>query len=315
MHKTELSVGNMHWLLQILQNIEVGLVVYDRNFRVEVWNGFMENHSGISSGAAKGRELFELLPALPKSWLIYKSDSVFKLGVQAHCNWQQQPHMTDFEHVRPFTGQSSLMFQNITLFPVFSSDKNIDRVCALVYDVSEEANSMLQLQSLSRTDGLTGLFNRSHWQSLFEQEFARCRRYGGTSSVILLDIDHFKSVNDTYGHPVGDAVIQSVAESIKQTFRETDLCGRYGGEEFAVLLPNTGLSEAALVAERLRRRIADTTVGYDVDGQKGQLAITISLGVDDFSRDYDSPQQWLEVTDRLLYRAKEAGRNQVQSKR
>lgn len=315
MHKTELSVSNMHWLLQILQNIEVGLIVYDRNFRVEVWNGFMENHSGISSGSAKGQELFELLPALPQNWLIYKSDSVFKLGVQAHCNWQQEPHMTEFEHVRPFTGQSSLMFQNITLFPLFSSDKAIDRVCALVYDVSEEANNMLQLQSLSRTDALTGLFNRGHWQSLFEQEFARCRRYGGTSSVILLDIDHFKSVNDTYGHPVGDTVIQLVSESIKQTFRETDLCGRYGGEEFAILLPNTDINDATMVAERLRKKVAESSFEYDVDGKQGELTITISLGVDAFSTDYVSSQQWLEEVDKLLYQAKEGGRNKVQGKR
>jgi diguanylate cyclase (GGDEF)-like protein len=315
MHKTELSVNNLHWLLQILQNIEVGLIVYDRDYRVEVWNGFMENHSGISSGTAKGKTLFQLLPELPQNWLSYKSDSVFKLGVQAHCNWQQEPHMTGFEHVRPFTGQSSLMFQNITLFPLFSSDKSIDRVCALVYDVSEEANSMLQLQSLSRTDALTGLFNRGYWQSLFEQEFARCRRYGGASSVIILDIDHFKSVNDTYGHPVGDTVIQLVSESIKQTFRETDLCGRYGGEEFAVLLPNTGLSEAALVAERLRKSIADRAFDYDIDGQQGKLAITISLGVDEFSSDYDSSQQWLEAADKLLYQAKKGGRNQVRTQK
>lgn len=311
MANVELSGNNLHWLLQILQNIEVGLVVFDSDYKVEVWNGFMENHSGISSGAAKGKVLFKLLPDLPQNWFTYKSESVFKLGVQAHCNWQQEPHMMGFEHVRPFTGQSALMFQNITLFPLFSSDKKIDRVCALVYDASEEANNMLKLQSLSRTDALTALFNRGYWQSLLEQEFARCRRYDGTSSVILLDIDHFKSVNDRFGHPVGDKAIQNIAEQMRETFRETDLLGRFGGEEFAVLLPNTSLDDATRVAQRLREQVEKNPIDYTVDGKSGQLAITISLGVATFDERLADAAQWLERADKALYQAKESGRNRV----
>ena len=311
MRKTELSVSNLHWILQILQNIEVGLVVFDRDYRVEVWNGFMENHSGISSSKAKGASLFEILPALPREWFSYKTESVFKLGVQAHCNWQQEPHSMGFEHIRPFTSQSELMFQNITLFPLFSSANDVERVCAVIYDASEEATNMLQLQSLSRTDALTDLFNRGHWQSLFEQEYARCRRYQDIASIILLDIDHFKSVNDNYGHPVGDKAIQLIAQLIRDTYRETDLCGRYGGEEFAILLPHTALADAFLVAERLRQRVEKTAFDYEVDGEQGSLSITISLGIAEFSSDYKDPEHWLEAADKALYNAKENGRNQV----
>ena len=230
MSKDELDISNLHWVLQILQNIEVGLIVFDRDYEVKVWNGFMENHSGISSVAAKDKNLFKLLPTLPESWFEYKVESVLKLGIQAHCNWQQEPHILNFENTRPFTAKSDLMFQNVTLFPLFSTDKKINHICALVYDVSDEANNLLKLKTISQTDALTHLFNRGHWQNMFEQEFLRCQRYDDTASVVMMDIDHFKAVNDTYGHQLGDKAIQLIAKIILDSQRETDICGRYGGE-------------------------------------------------------------------------------------
>ncbi|MGM0524615.1 MAG: GGDEF domain-containing protein [Pseudomonadota bacterium] len=314
MHKTELSVDNLHWIIQILQNIEVGLVVFDRDYNVEVWNGFMENHSGISSVAARDKNLFKLLPTLPKSWFEYKTDSVLKLGIQAHCNWQQEAHSLFFDNVRPFTAQSEFMFQNITLFPLYSTDKKVERVCALIYDVSEEANNLLQLQSISRTDALSQLCNRGYWQESFEQEFARCRRYGDSASVILLDIDHFKPVNDNYGHQAGDKAIQLIADIIKENQRETDICGRYGGEEFAVTLPKTSLDEAELVAERLRQQIQKTPLEFTEDDKKQSIQLTVSLGVAEFSPSFSKADEWLQQADNALYSAKKSGRNRVVTK-
>ncbi|MGM0481779.1 MAG: GGDEF domain-containing protein [Pseudomonadota bacterium] len=311
MRNTALNIDNMHWILQILQNIEVGLVVFDRQYKVEVWNGFMENHSGISSGVARGENLFSLLPTLPKNWFEYKTDSVLKLGIQAHCNWQQEPHSLCFENTRPFTARSEFMFQNITLFPLFSSDKTIERVCALIYDVSEEANSLLQLQSISRTDSLSQLLNRGYWQELFEQEFARCRRYGDQASVILVDIDNFKTVNDTYGHQVGDKAIQQIAHLIQENQRETDSCGRYGGEEFVITLPKTSVEDAHAVAERLRQQVENSPLIVDLDGKREPIDLTISLGVAELLSSMTSADDWLKQADSALYHAKQQGRNRV----
>lgn len=311
MRNTTLNIDNMHWILQILQNIEVGLVVFDRDYNVEVWNGFMENHSGISSGMAKNKNLFSLLPTLPKSWLEYKTDSVLKLGIQAHCNWQQEPHSLCFENTRPFTARSEFMFQNITLFPLFSANKTIERVCALIYDVSEEANSLLQLQSISRTDALTQLLNRGYWQELFEQEFARSQRYDDNAAVILVDIDNFKTVNDTYGHQVGDKAIQFIAELIQKNQRETDTCGRYGGEEFVITLPKATTEDARLVAERLRQQVDDNPLTVNMDGQQQQINLTVSVGVAAIKSSMDSADDWLKQADSALYQAKEQGRNRV----
>ena len=311
MNKEELDITNLHWVLQILQNIEVGLIVFDRDYDVKVWNGFMENHSGISSVVAKDENLFTLLPTLPKSWFQYKTESVLKLGIQAHCNWQQEPHILNFENTRPFTAESDLMFQNVTLFPLFSTDKQIHHVCALVYDVSEEANNLLKLKTISQTDALTQLVNRGHWQTLFEQEFLRCKRYEDTASVIMMDIDHFKQVNDTYGHQIGDRAIQLIADIILESQRETDACGRYGGEEFVILLPKTSLNDAVLVAERLRKQIEEMPLPLGKEYNDEQLKLTVSAGVAEFSNEFLIAESWLEKADAALYESKEKGRNQV----
>lgn len=311
MSKDELDISNLHWVLQILQNIEVGLIVFDRDYEVKVWNGFMENHSGISSVAAKDKNLFKLLPTLPKSWFEYKVESVLKLGIQAHCNWQQEPHILNFENTRPFTAKSDLMFQNVTLFPLFSTDKKINHICALVYDVSDEANNLLKLKTISQTDALTQLFNRGHWQNMFEQEFLRCQRYDDTASVVMMDIDHFKAVNDTYGHQLGDKAIQLIAKIILDSQRETDICGRYGGEEFVILLPHTSVNEGVLVAERLREKVESTLLPLGKEHNNEQLQLTISAGVAEFSDEFSTAENWLEKADSALYKSKENGRNQV----
>ncbi|WP_113906170.1 GGDEF domain-containing protein [Aliidiomarina celeris] len=311
MHKTELNIDNLHWILQILQNIEVGLIVFDEHYSVNVWNGFMENHSGISSAKARNKNLFDLLPSLPRSWFEQKAAAVKALGIQAHCNWRQEPHSLLFPHIRPYTAPSELMFQNITLFPLYGATKEIEQVCALIYDVSEEANSLLKLQSLSRTDTLSQLFNRGHWQELFEQEFARCQRYNEDCAVILLDIDHFKRVNDTYGHQVGDQAIKAIAQVIRDSQRETDLCGRYGGEEFVVTMPHTTLESAMAVAERLRAKVEAHQLAIKHEGKPTTLKLTISLGVAAFSHHYKNAAEWLNSADMALYQAKQNGRNQA----
>lgn len=165
-----------------------------------------------------------------------------------------------------------------------------------------------QLELLAVTDALTGLPNRRHLMKRLEEETARSRRFDQPLSVLMMDVDHFKKVNDTWGHAMGDAVLRNMGAFLKKSLRETDVAARYGGEEFTVILPNTPLEGAATVAENLRQGFA--ALLHEHDGEKIQR--TISLGVACLgSGDARDQEALLKAADEALYRAKEGGRNQV----
>ena len=157
---------------------------------------------------------------------------------------------------------------------------------------------------LAHTDQLTGLLNRHGCDELIRQAIARKQRHGTAVSLIILDIDHFKRINDEFGHKVGDDVLKALAKALGPLLRETDYLVRWGGEEFLVLLPDTGLDAAARVAEKLRVALAAMRA-------PGLPAITISLGVAELNSD-EAFNSWYQRTDQALYRAKESGRNRVQ---
>jgi len=163
------------------------------------------------------------------------------------------------------------------------------------------------LEQRAIIDGLTGLHNRQHFLELADIEFQRARRYQHPLSAAMLDIDYFKQANDTYGHTVGDQVLQAVAARCQKNLRDIDAVGRYGGDEFVVLLPESDLNGARIAAEHLRRCIAD----IPVDTDRGPLNVTISLGVAALTDDYPHMAALLNEADAALYRAKNAGRNQV----
>jgi diguanylate cyclase (GGDEF)-like protein len=140
-----------------------------------------------------------------------------------------------------------------------------------------------------------------------QQEFERNARYQDEASLIMIDIDHFKRINDKYGHPAGDKVIQHIAYLLKQSLRETDCVGRYGGEEFAVVLAKTNAVDALNFTERLRKRIEESEVTFD----NRIIKVTVSLGVNDIANSGESSSSWLSGADKALYQAKEGGRNQT----
>ena len=175
----------------------------------------------------------------------------------------------------------------------------------LAHDL-KQANEKLQL--LASVDELTGLFNRRYFEEFFKREFDRCRRYQRPMTCIMLDIDHFKKVNDTYGHLQGDSILRELGARLLGLLRGSDVAVRYGGEEFVVLLPETGLYAARIAAEKIRRAIGTEPFRYKP--QQG-LPVTISLGVAaiDGTRGAETPQELLKQADTNLYKAKESGRN------
>lgn len=169
------------------------------------------------------------------------------------------------------------------------------------------ANS--RLKELVSRDGLTGLYNHRYFQEILSKELSRAKRYQGSVSLIMFDIDFFKKVNDNYGHPTGDLVLMNIARVIEGAVRPSDIVARYGGEEFAVILPETNESGMRVFAERLRRSVEG--IATIADGQ--QIQVTISAGGTTFSSDRPqiTKQMMIDAADRGLYKSKNAGRNRV----
>lgn len=185
---------------------------------------------------------------------------------------------------------------------------------AIVRDVTEETRLAAELKRLAVTDGLTGLYNRRHFDEVMESEFKRARRYKTHFSVILLDIDYFKNFNDTYGHDCGDRVLKAIGVVLRDVAArqwpeskvhasKVGIACRYGGEELTIVLPELSRAEAAIVAETARREIAELRV----DG----MQVTASLGVAECSESHQQASDMVVSADEALYRAKEAGRNCV----
>lgn len=308
------DLNEFHWLLAIVQSIDVGVVVLDRDYRVQVWNTFMENRSGVQPKDAHNQHFFSLFPEVDHQWFSRKVESVAALGTPAFTVWEQRPYLVRFKNYQPITGHEEFMFQNTTLLPLRSPDSKINHICLVIYDVTDVATNRhqlqaanAQLQQLSSTDRLTGLYNRGHWEENLKATYARHQRYGNNSSLIMFDIDHFKRVNDTYGHQAGDKVIEQVAHLVREHVRDSDVAGRYGGEEFGVVLSDTDKAGARMFAERLRKAVEEMDVPY------GDVVIrfTISLGVADLSQPSNSHADLIAWADEALYTSKKTGRNRV----
>jgi diguanylate cyclase (GGDEF)-like protein len=174
-------------------------------------------------------------------------------------------------------------------------------------DVTDLIRNAELLEKLATVDSMTGLYNRRHFLALAEAEWSRFQRYQRPLSMLMIDIDHFKSVNDRYGHAVGDEAIVSVATACQQSKRNSDVVGRLGGEEFAVLLPETDAVQAAVVAERIRERVA----GQFLAVHNAQFKLTISIGSATATLSMSSIDALLRAADEALYHAKDGGRNRV----
>jgi two-component system cell cycle response regulator len=182
-------------------------------------------------------------------------------------------------------------------------------VANLAHIVVENSRLFERVQNLSMRDSLTELYNHRHSIDLVSNEVQRMGRYQENFSVLMIDVDHFKDINDRHGHPAGDAVLRELAQIIKDTLRTVDAVGRYGGEEFIAILPHTAYDEARLTAERVRVRVASR--GFRA-GMTPPIPVTVSVGVATYpSEKVDSANTLIREADLALYRAKQGGRNRV----
>ncbi|MBM6552012.1 sensor domain-containing diguanylate cyclase [Marinomonas ostreistagni] len=309
------DMTELHWLFDMLQHIDVGLVVINDQYQVQLWNGFMENHSGISSTSAKEQSLFDLFPTLNQQWLQSKLDNVLALRTPIYVSWEQRPHIFPFKSYRSITSISEKMFQNLVIRPINNANGTVTHLCLVVYDVTDVAVNKAalsaanrKLDQMSKTDGLTDLNNRASLDRALKLTYeSYISGNSGPHSLVMADIDFFKKVNDNYGHLIGDQVLQEVAKILSGGSRRGDFVGRYGGEEFCVLLLNTNAEGARVYAEKIRQQIEAAVITT----AKGDINITISMGCSELSDKYSSLANWIESADKALYQAKENGRNQT----
>lgn len=176
-------------------------------------------------------------------------------------------------------------------------------ICLSGLGLSEKMNSLII------REGLTGLFNQNHVRQRLTEEYYRAKRYDHPLSLLMIDLDNFKSLNDRFGHAAGDHLLRYFGRLIRETIRPSDIPARFGGEEFLIILPETGKKEAQAVAERLRQRISECP--FRIDSRREDVRLTISIGVTAFPDYGQSAEEMITMADLALYQAKKAGKNVV----
>jgi diguanylate cyclase (GGDEF)-like protein len=298
---------------QISEQLNTGVLVVDTDFNIVMWNRFIQVHANKSTEQVVGQLIFDVFPELPQRWFQRKFSGVLQLKTPSFCSWEQRHHLFELPHTRPITTDSEFMAQNCTFLPIETSGE-VNYICILIEDVTDVCHYQGQLQKtleelalISRIDGLTQIFNRRHWQESLEQEYAKARRHEKNLSLIMLDLDHFKKLNDNYGHQGGDKVLIDVTQTIKSVLRIEDIFGRYGGEEFAIIIPETDIDGALDLAKRVCETVAKTPVSF----QEHILNISVSVGVSQLNDDDMSYEKLIANADEALYQAKANGRNRV----
>ena len=223
------------------------------------------------------------------------------------------PHSTEVVGYSEIYGGDDRYFNNIFVGKWQDSIDYLEQLTRQAAATINRANTYSTILQYATLDALTNLNNRRQFEIRLSQEIAITKRQNNPLCAMMLDIDFFKKVNDTYGHAAGDEVLRTVAGIIKQALRESDIPSRYGGEEFAILLPFTHIAEAQIVGERLRKSVEETpiTIYQDTENAK-TINVTISMGLAEFNGN-ETGEVLFERADKALYEAKVNGRNQVRT--
>ncbi len=275
------------------------------------------SHLGLSDDFIPGNSL-EVLPDSPLS-LLFKNNSIHIMEdiSSVHCSSinTQLIHDSIKSHLAIPLITNNSVYGLLCLDDFESRRFDATKISMLSMLASFVAMSIANAQhhwdtkQLSIIDPLTGLFNRRHLDIVLPQEFERARRHGCTFSLILIDVDYFKQFNDTFGHQLGDEILKMVGHLLKDTLRGMDICFRYGGEEFLVILPMTTIYDARIVAERIRQLVFDESrkVLYETT----EMPVTVSIGISAYATDSGTAAELLNLADQQLYSAKLGGRNRI----
>lgn len=280
----------------VLNNLDAHIFMKDGERRYTFVNRKLANGLGLPLEEIVGRSEDELLPGGQPERLADIERTILERG---------EPHVGEVSFTAP--DGSELHFWNVTVRA--EAPGGGPSLIGVSTDVTELFRLKERLRVEASSDALTGLANRRSFWERAEAEFARCRRHGAALSLIAIDLDHFKEVNDRFGHPTGDRVLRAFASCCNAQLRAEDLCARMGGEEFSVLLPETTLAGARAVAERIRDRTSRLRFEAPMEG----LSITGSFGVVALGDDDTCFEHFFVRADRALYVAKDAGRDRIVS--
>jgi len=278
----------------IAQTAADAFILAERNGDIIFWNKSAQKIFGYTEEEILGKPLTILMPEQYRE--------VHQTGIELlHSSGESKyfGRITEMEGLRK-DGNVFPMELSVSMWNV--RDKKF--YSGIVRDITKRKQLELELEKLATTDRLTQVFNRTKFHEAIKKELERAKRYSHSLSMIMFDIDHFKKVNDTYGHTVGDYVLQTLTQIVKESLREIDYLVRWGGEEFIIITPETDIEKAEVLAERVRKG----TEKYIFD-QVG--AITISLGVAQLKKD-DTEDTFIKRVDDAMYLAKQKGRNRIE---
>jgi diguanylate cyclase (GGDEF)-like protein len=276
-----------------------GMVVSHNHQYVEVWQLEQAQLHGPGLESAIGADDAPLLAAVlervkdPTTFLARVRELYDNPQLDDHCEIELKDDRTLERHSTVLRNNTGEYLGRVWFFR----------------DITAQKQSEAALIQLARHDPLTGTANRRYFFEFAQQEFARARRYQTPLSIASIDVDHFKQTNDQYGHAAGDEVLKSLCSQSLRLLRETEFFARIGGEEFAILMPNTTMNGAFQLADRLRRITADSKLLF----QEQEIGLNVSIGVTQFKPSDKSIEDGLRRADHALYRAKENGRNRVEA--
>ena len=321
-----IELGDIHWLMDILQNIDVGLVVLDGEYRIQLWNGFMESHSGLSPQVAKGENLFQLFPDIPETWFRKKCEPVFQLKTRTFTIWEQRPYLFHFKNYRPITGRATFMYQNTAIIPLESISRTIDHICLIIYDVTDIAVNHREHQPNTVTPVAAAAppGNVANTHDKAESSAAAAIDPGAKTSgssdadatgalgVLVRDRYHWETaltrelsrcsrseqpaclvcmqVETTHTHHN-----ETLLALFNRSLRQSDLAFHSGDLLFA-LLTNSDAGDARFFAERVRKSV-----------KRLDENISICTGIAPYIEEFESSEDWQLAAEEALLQARHQG--------
>lgn len=294
---------------QLFDLVDIGLVILDREFNVYKWNRWMELHSRITAGEIVGKSIFDFFPNLNNPSFLQTFKFVLNFGNFYFFSQKLHHYLFPFDPDSSLSSSFEYMQQSCNMGLLRQDGASEKFVYITVKDVTETAIYEQKLIEMNMRDGLTGIYNRRYLEHRLHEEYERSLRSKKPFSLVMIDIDHFKNINDTYGHQCGDFILRSISADISSCTRKTDIVARYGGEEFCCLLFDSPITGAVRVAEQFRKLVGSKMYNYSYSDEP--LSVTISAGVAELAIENESASELVARADNALYEAKKTGRNKV----